>query len=55
MVQTSCGYAVPFMEPKGDRDTLLHWASDKGEDGVAKYWEERNQVTLDGMPTKVLP
>ncbi len=55
MVQTSCGYAVPFMEPKGDRDTLLHWTADKGEDGVAQYWEDRNQTTLDGMPTGILP
>lgn len=55
MVQTSCGYAVPFMEPKGDRDTLLHWTADKGEDGVAKYWDERNQSTLDGKPTGILP
>ena len=55
MVQTSCGYAVPFMEQKGDRDTLLKWTADKGDVGVARYWEERNQVTLDGMPTKVLP
>ncbi len=55
MVQTSCGYAVPFMEPKGDRDTLLHWAADKGEDGVTRYWDERNQTTLDGKPTGILP
>ena len=55
MVQTSCGYAVPFMEQKGDRDTLLHWTADKGADGVAQYWEERNQTTLDGQPTGILP
>ena len=55
MVQTSCGYAVPFMDQKGDRDTLLHWTADKGADGVAQYWEERNQTTLDGQPTGILP
>lgn len=54
MVQTSCGYAVPFMDHKGDRDTLLHWAADKGDDGIATYWRERNQDTLDGQPTGIL-
>lgn len=54
MVQTSCGYAVPFMEMVGERDTLRHWTADKGPEGVATYWKDRNQTTLDGMPTKVL-
>ncbi|MFN3663583.1 pyridoxamine 5'-phosphate oxidase family protein [Yoonia sp.] len=54
MVQTSCGYAVPFMELVGERDTLRHWADDKGPDGVATYWKDRNQATLDGLPTKVI-
>jgi hypothetical protein len=54
MVQTSCGYAVPFMEPVGERDTLRHWTQDKGPEGVATYWKDRNQTTLDGLPTKVI-
>ena len=54
MVQTSCGYAVPFMEHKGDRDTLLQWTADKGDVGVETYWRERNQQTLDGQPTGIL-
>lgn len=53
MVQTSCGYAVPFMEMAGDRDTLRKWADDKGDDGVAQYWQDRNQTTLDGYPTGI--
>ena len=54
MVQTSCGYAVPFMEKVGERDTLNHWARDKGADGVQTYWQERNQQTLDGLPTGIV-
>lgn len=51
LVQTSCGYAVPFMEPAGERDTLRRWAEGKGEDGVAAYWQERNRRSLDGFDT----
>ncbi len=54
MVQTSCGYAVPFMEKVGERDTLNHWARDKGTDGVQAYWHERNQKTLDDQPTGIV-
>ena len=53
MVQKSCGYAVPFFEHAGDRDTLKHWAQDKGEDGIRTYWAERNSTTLDGTPTGI--
>lgn len=51
MVQTSCGYAVPFMDHAGDRDVLTDWAVQKGPEGVAQYWLDRNQKTLDGEPT----
>ncbi len=54
LVQTSCGYAVPFYEFTGERDTLKKWALDRGEEGVQAYWAERNQSTIDGMPTNVL-
>lgn len=54
MVQTSCGYAVPFMEFREDRPTLRKWAEDKGPDGLADYWETRNQTTLDGYPTGII-
>ena len=54
MVQSSCGYAVPFMEHKGERDTLLKWTADKGPEGVKTYWEERNATTLDGAPTGIV-
>ena len=54
LVQTSCGYAVPFMELVSERDTLRHWTDDKGPQGIATYWKDRNQTTLDGLPTKVI-
>lgn len=54
MVQTSCGFAVPFMDYAGERDTLTKWAEQRGRDGVRDYWLEKNQTTLDGLPTGVL-
>lgn len=54
MVQTSCGYAVPFMEFREDRHVLRNWAERKGDDGLSDYWETRNQSTIDGYPTGIL-
>ncbi len=51
LVQTSCGFAVPFMEFRAERDTLARWAEGKGEDGVAAHQRARNRVSLDGFPT----
>lgn len=53
MTQTSCGYAVPFMEFVSDRDTLDKWTEDKSDDQLRDYWRDRNAVTLDGKPTGV--
>lgn len=54
LVQTSCGYAVPFMDHAGDRDVLEKWTENKGPDGISDYWETRNQQTIDGAPTHIL-
>lgn len=55
MVQTSCGYAVPFYDHTGPRDTLTQWATARGEDGLRAYRAEKNQHTIDGLPTGILP
>ncbi|KIN61433.1 Signal transduction histidine kinase, nitrogen specific [Sulfitobacter noctilucae] len=54
MLQTSCGYAVPFYDHQGPRDVLEKWAEDKGAEGITTYWKERNQTTIDGLPTHIL-
>ena len=54
MVQTSCGYAVPFMDYAGERDVLQTWAENKGPDGIAQSWADYNQTTIDGAPTYIL-
>lgn len=54
LVQTSCGYAVPFLDYREDRVALDKWAEKRGEDGIAEYWSEKNQLSLDGRPTGIL-
>ena len=54
MVQTSCGYNVPFFDHQGPRDTLEKWSENKGPDGIKAYWDDRNQRTIDGLPTHIL-
>ncbi len=54
MTQTSCGYAVPFLDYSGERDVLEKWAVDKGPEGIETYWQEHNRETLDGLPTGIL-
>ena len=53
LVQSSCGYAVPFMDFRAERPVLRTWAEDKGEDGLHTYWAERNARSLDGQPTGI--
>lgn len=46
--------AVPRYEYAGDRDELRQWARKKGEAGLEQYWEDKNQVSLDGLPTRII-
>ncbi|QBX99499.1 pyridoxamine 5'-phosphate oxidase family protein [Rhodophyticola sp. CCM32] len=53
LVQTSCGYAVPFMEYTGERVTLQNWAETKSDAEIRAYWSERNTRTIDGKETGI--
>ncbi len=53
MVQTSCGYAVPFMDYAGERDTMQKWVDAKSDQELRAYWRDRNTHTIDGKPTGV--
>jgi len=50
-VQTSCGYGVPLFEYGGDRDTLRRWAAAKGAEGLKVYRSQKNEISIDGLPT----
>lgn len=49
--QTSCGFGVPVADNFTDRDLLT-----KSPDGFdyQKYWQEKNQTSIDGLPTHIL-
>ncbi|HEV7860555.1 MAG TPA: pyridoxamine 5'-phosphate oxidase family protein [Pyrinomonadaceae bacterium] len=49
--QTSCGFAVPVYELKEERPMLIEWTMKKGEEGIRDYWKEKNQTSIDGLPT----
>ena len=51
LVQTSCGFGVPLYDYAGERDIHFDWAEKKGPDGLAAYIQEKNLVSLDGLPT----
>ncbi len=53
LVQTSCGMAVPYCSYTGDRDMLSAWAEKKGDEGLKQYWEEKNQFSIDNIPTNI--
>lgn len=53
LVQTSCGYAVPFYEHIGERPTLVNWADKRGRDGIEQYWREKNSRSLDDKDTGI--
>jgi len=54
MVQTSCGYGVPFFDFVSERGQLQTWAEAQGPDGVAAYRAKKNLVSIDGLPTGFL-
>lgn len=51
LVQTSCGYAVPFMDYREDRPNLVRWGENKGQEGIEAYRRENNVKSIDGFPT----
>lgn len=55
LVQTSCGMAVPLFDFKAERDQLEQWAENKGPQGLQQYWQEKNQHSIDGKPTGIMP
>ena len=54
MVQTSCGMGVPLYTYNGDRSMLKEWAAKKGEEGLQQYWENKNQSSIDNIPTHIV-
>lgn len=51
MVQTSCGFGVPFYDYVGERTFHFDWASKKSVESLSDYVSEKNTVSVDGLPT----
>ena len=49
-VSTSCGYGVPRLRYEGERDQLTTWADRRGPEGLVEYRDEKNAVSIDGLP-----
>ena len=52
-LQTSCGFGIPLYEFNEDRTMLIDWAENKGDEGINLYWQEKNQTSIDGLPTGI--
>ncbi|KAG0267019.1 hypothetical protein BG011_009767 [Mortierella polycephala] len=47
---TSCGYAVPFFDYRGPRETLVNHFNKKDNEEMKEYWLKKNKYSLDGLP-----
>ena len=54
LVQTSCGMSVPYYTYDGDRELLNDLTAKIGEEGIKQFWKERNQMSIDGIPTNIV-
>ena len=54
LAMTSCGYAVP-RDGVEERDTLRRYWQKRGDDAVAKYHQQHNLESIDGLPTGFSP
>ena len=49
-ISDSCGYAVPRYEFEEERDTLAKWGESKSPEELARYWQQKNTRSIDGLP-----
>ncbi len=49
-IADSCGYGVPVYAFEGHRSQLQDWAARKGDRGLHEYQEQKNRVSINGLP-----
>ncbi|MFC4565473.1 pyridoxamine 5'-phosphate oxidase family protein [Nocardiopsis mangrovi] len=49
-IADSCGFSVPLMEQRGDRDLLDRQHGRRDEAHFENYWRTRNAESIDGLP-----
>ncbi len=52
-VQTSCGFAVPYMDFKEDREALKKVSIAHGDAGLHKYRRVKNRRSIDNLRTPI--
>jgi hypothetical protein len=45
--------SIPYFDFKEERLQLDDWAKGKGQEGIKTYWKEKNEQSIDGIPTKI--
>jgi hypothetical protein len=48
-ISTSCGFAVPLMDYRQERETLDKWAAAKGPEALTQYRRDKNALSIDGL------
>jgi len=49
-ISDSCGFGVPLMEFVGERPQYPAWLDRQGTGGLRAYVQEKNAVSIDGLP-----
>ncbi len=49
-ISDSCGYSVPLMDFRGDRDVLDRDQERRDDGYFPRYWQQKNSVSIDGLP-----
>jgi hypothetical protein len=49
-IADSCGYGVPLYAFERNRPQLPEWVARKGEQGLIEYQEQKNRISVDGLP-----
>ena len=49
-IADSCGYSLPLMDFRADRDVLDKVQEHNGDDYYPKYWQDHNACSIDGLP-----
>ena len=50
-VHSSCGFGVPKYKFIEQRQLLIDWSNKKGKNGIKKYQQDNNMISLDNKPT----
>ncbi len=50
-IMATCGFAVPLFDYKGEREELRNFTCKMGDERMDAYRRERNQRSIDGLPT----